>query len=194
MDALMGKTGTQKKVEFILSQSRDLTADEIVEKAKENGVTGISKQYVYEMRSKNGTKPRVGKPAAPKTRKGSKPTITKTAFVLSQPMTMDANEVVARGRKVGQILKKKFVYVIRSNHRSKLRKQGGKTASASTQRSEAKPRIVRNPGATTRLGGAQEQTLRAAIKAVGIDRAKEVFHEFVVKRAEEFAALEKQLR
>src|SRR5688500_11355547 len=59
-------------------------------------------------------------------RKANKSGMTKTAFVLSQPMDMPAKELIKRAKAAGlSNLSEKYVYSVRSAHRTK----GGKAKS-----------------------------------------------------------------
>jgi len=124
------------KTSFVLGLAMDLPAKEVVAKAKEEGID-LSEKYVYEVRAaqraKTG-KPKVRKGAAktaarrgpgrPKKSAAEKaPAAGKTSrkvrgpkreFVLSQPSSMTATEVVEAAKQRGMSLTANYVYNLRS--------------------------------------------------------------------------------
>ena len=134
------------KTSFVLGLAMDLPAKEVVAKAKEEGIE-LSEKYVYEVRAAQRAK--TGKPKA---RRGAgkvagrgpgrprkvvsekAPAAAKVArkvrgpkreFVLSQPSSMTATEVVEAAKKRGMSLTANYVYNLRSGGAKATPARGG---------------------------------------------------------------------
>ena len=95
---------------------------------------------------------------------------SKTAFILGLPHSMPAAEVVARAKKAGMKLSDKYVYNIRSAHRT------GKKQYSSMQRRSAAPRAE----SIRRAAPAPQDDvheLRRLIAETGLIRARQVLAE-----------------
>jgi type III secretion system FlhB-like substrate exporter len=107
------------KTKFVLGLSRDLSAKQVVEEAKKNGIT-ITEAHVYKIRSTAK-----GKANAPKSKgatrvagkPGPKPGASgrsKRDFVLSFGPDTKASEILKKAKEQGIGLSKAYLYTIRS--------------------------------------------------------------------------------
>lgn len=97
-------------------------------------------------------------------RKGSK-----TAFVLGLAHSMPAKDVVAKAAAQGMKLSEKYVYNVRSSHRS----GPAKRPSPGRPAKRGRPARVRAQAGDGNL----ESRLRSAIAELGLARARQVFDE-----------------
>jgi len=143
MAAKKKKTTTKpygNKTKFVLGLARDLSAKEVVEEAKKNGIT-ITEAHVYKIRStakakgKGPTKAergagRGGRGAAKATRGGSGGGQSKRDFVLSFGPETPASEILRKAKEAGIGLSKAYLYTIRSSGGASQRRGGGRAAAA----------------------------------------------------------------
>jgi type III secretion system FlhB-like substrate exporter len=143
------------KTKFVLGLSRDLSAKQVVEEAKKNGIT-ITEAHVYKIRStakaKGGKGP--GRPAksAPRGRKAvaakgrassagrasSGAGQSKRDFVLGFGSDTPASEILRKAKEQGIGLSKAYLYTIRSSGgASQKRGRPVKAAAASKGRASA---------------------------------------------------------
>jgi hypothetical protein len=119
------------KTKFVLGLSRDLSAKQVVEEAKKNGIT-ITEAHVYKIRStakaKGGKSPgrpakaaargRAGagrKAAAPARGRASAAGLSKRDFVLGFGSDTPASEILRKAKEQGIGLSKAYLYTIRSS-------------------------------------------------------------------------------
>ena len=113
------KTATKtygNKTKFVLGLPRDLSAKQVVDEAKKQGIT-ITEAHVYKIRSTAKAKgPKGGKGAASKgSAKGSASgALSKRDFVLSFGPDTKASEILRKAKEAGIGLSKAYLYTIRS--------------------------------------------------------------------------------
>jgi hypothetical protein len=173
------------KSDFVRSQPNDLTAAQVVAKAKEAGLT-ITSALVYKVRSveaakgSKAAKPgRIGRP--PKAAKAKAAKAAKAApaakgkpnssdFIRSLPATLTASEVVRQGKASGHSFSPALVYAVRRN--AKIKASGG-------GRKAAKAKAHAAPAAHVAHGSHAEN--KAAFKKLmvrlGLDTAEELYKE-----------------
>src|SRR5690242_11811580 len=100
------------KTKFVLGLSRDLSAKQVVEEAKKNGIT-ITEAHVYKIRSTakgkgKGATRTAGKPG-PKPAAGGR---SKRDFVLSFGPDTKASEILKKAKEAGIGLSKAYLYTI----------------------------------------------------------------------------------
>jgi type III secretion system FlhB-like substrate exporter len=152
------------KTKFVLGLSRDLSAKQVVEEAKKNGIT-ITEAHVYKIRStakaKGGKGPgrpsksapaksaakatRGRKAAAPKGR-ASGAGLSKRDFVLGFGSDTPASEILRKAKEQGIGLSKAYLYTIRSSGGASQKR--GRPAKAAP-----KGRAVKAAKTTARKGG-----------------------------------------
>jgi type III secretion system FlhB-like substrate exporter len=175
MAAKKKKTTTKpygNKTKFVLGLARDLSAKEVVDEAKKNGIT-ITEAHVYKIRSTAKTK---GKPAtkATKGRRGAAKSAGRSAggdgqskreFVLSFGSDTPASEILRKAKEAGIGLSKAYLYTIRSS--------GGATQRRGTRAlGEAKTALRRVRGAAASL---ESQFVEAALD-LGFAKATELLN------------------
>lgn len=121
------------KTKFVMGLPRDLSAKQVVEKAKQQGIT-ITEAHVYKIRSTAKSKPvatkasgKVGRPskeAASANAEG----LSKREFVLSFGSDTPASEILKKAKEAGLGLSKAYLYTIRSSSGASQRRGGGAVA------------------------------------------------------------------
>jgi hypothetical protein len=182
MAAKKKKTTTKpygNKTKFVLGLARDLSAKEVVEEAKKNGIT-ITEAHVYKIRStakakgkgpgkgeRAGTRGRAA--AAKASRAGSGGAgQSKRDFVLSFGAETPASEILRKAKDAGIGLSKAYLYTIRSSGGASQRRGGGRPSAASA--AEAKSAMRRVRGGASSL---ETQFIDAAID-MGLSKATEL--------------------
>ncbi|MET0285618.1 MAG: hypothetical protein ABW352_14145 [Polyangiales bacterium] len=120
MAAKKKKTTTKpygNKTKFVLGLSRDLSAKQVVDEAKKNGIT-ITEAHVYKIRSTAKTKGK-GATKATKGRRGAAKSAgsngqSKREFVLSFGADTPASDILRKAKEAGIGLSKAYLYTIRS--------------------------------------------------------------------------------
>lgn len=181
MAAKKKKTTTTKpygnKTKFVLGLPRDLSAKEVVEEAKKQGIT-ITEAHVYKIRSTakaKGKGPGRAEKSTGRGRSAAKPgrasastnaNQSKRDFVLSFGPETPASEILRKAKEAGIGLSKAYLYTIRSS--------GG--ASQRRGRGPGAPAAAENKVAARRVRGAsslESQFVDAAID-LGLARATEL--------------------
>jgi outer membrane receptor for Fe3+-dicitrate len=168
------KTNTPKpnKSAFIRSQPTELSAADVVEKAKADGLT-ITPGLVYEVRSQVQSKRKAKKTAAKKTSAVTKSAAqkpaktTKADFVRKLP-TASPKEIIARAKAEGIKINLDYVYKVRSSSKAGKAKTKTETRVATPRR---KGVAVARPIATA---SSAEDLLRAVAAEIGLARAMEI--------------------
>lgn len=107
------------KTKFVLGLARDLSAKQVVDEAKKNGIT-ITEAHVYKIRSTAKTKGK-STPKATKGRRGAAKSaaadngLSKREFVLSFGAETPASEILRKAKEAGIGLSKAYLYTIRSS-------------------------------------------------------------------------------
>src|SRR5688500_1004133 len=140
MAAKKKKTGTKtygNKTKFVLGLSRDLSAKQVVEEAKKQGIT-ITEAHVYKIRStakakspKSSGKAAAAPRAAAANAGTSASSQSKRDFVLSFGPETKASEILRKAKDVGIGLSKAYLYTIRSAGGAS-QKRGRKPGAASS--------------------------------------------------------------
>lgn len=178
MAAKKKKTTTKpygNKTKFVLGLARDLSAKEVVEEAKKNGIT-ITEAHVYKIRSTAKAKGKGpakaergagrGRGAAKATRGGSGGGQSKRDFVLSFGPETPASEILRKAKEAGIGLSKAYLYTIRSSGGASQRR-GGRAAAAATIDKSALRRVGRGSSSL------ETQFIDAAVD-LGLSRATEL--------------------
>ena len=178
---------------FILSLPTNLSAAEVMEKAKAAGMQTTESNVHRVRRASQGPEaakapaakkaaPAKEKPAAaPKAAAAAAPAdaggINKAAFVRSLPATMRAKEVAEKAKDAGISISEKYVYTIRSNVKSAkgapvaAKKKAGRPAGSKTAaRPAAEPAAA--PAAAPASGG--EIQFRTYALEIGVGRARKI--------------------
>ncbi len=171
MAAKKKKTTTKpygNKTKFVLGLARDLSAKQVVDEAKKNGIT-ITEAHVYKIRSTAKTKGKASK--ATKGRRGAQSAgssgQSKREFVLSFGADTPASEILRKAKEAGIGLSKAYLYTIRSSGGASVRRGGaGRTVS------EAKAAFKRVRGAAASL---ETQFVEAALD-LGFAKATELLN------------------
>lgn len=128
MAAKKKKTTTKpygNKTKFVLGLPRDLSAKQVVDEAKKNGIT-ITEAHVYKIRSTAKTKGKVTR--ATKGRGAAKSAasngLSKREFVLSFSGETPASEILRKAKEAGIGLSKAYLYTIRSSGGATQRRTG----------------------------------------------------------------------
>jgi hypothetical protein len=158
------------KTKFVLGLSRDLSAKQVVDEAKKNGIA-ITEAHVYKIRSTAKTK---GKPV--KAGKGRAPARagrsaesssgqSKRDFVLGFGSDTPASEILRQAKAAGIGLSKAYLYTIRSS--------GGATQQRRARAlGDAKVALKRVRGAVTTL---EQQFVEAALD-LGFAKANDLLN------------------
>ena len=153
------------KTKFVMGLPRDLSAKQVVEKAKQQGIT-ITEAHVYKIRSTAKSKPAgkaPGKPGRPP--KSGAPTdgagLSKREFVLRFGPEVPASEILKKAKEAGLGLSKAYLYTIRSSGGSSLKRGAAGAGRGAGGRSR---------GASSSLEG---QFIDAAID-MGLSKASEL--------------------
>jgi hypothetical protein len=181
MAAKKKKTTTKpygNKTKFVLGLPRDLSAKEVVEEAKKNGIT-ITEAHVYKIRStakakgkgpgkgeRTGTRGRAA--AAKAGRASAAGGQSKRDFVLSFGADTPASEILRKAKDAGIGLSKAYLYTIRSSGGASQRR-GGRGAAGGVS-SEQKAALRRVRGGASSL---ETQFIDAAVD-LGLSRATEL--------------------
>jgi hypothetical protein len=169
--AAAGGGGT--KTQFVLGLPRDLSAKDVVIKAKEKGLK-LSEAYVYKIRSSSkGGAPSVAKseakPAASAARKSG---MSKVDFVRSLPPGTSYADAASQAKPLGLELSKAYFYVLKSEAK---KASGSSLAMAPKVKGPGRPgRPPANGTNGLRLssGDRQEQALIDAVRTLGATRAR----------------------
>lgn len=121
MAAKKKKTATKtygNKTKFVLGLSRDLSAKQVVEEAKKNGIT-ITEAHVYKIRSTAKNKsPKASSKAVAAPRAAAKSSASgsqsKRDFVLGFGPDVKASDILRKAKEQGIGLSKAYLYTIRS--------------------------------------------------------------------------------
>lgn len=157
------------KTKFVLGLDREMSAKQVVDEAKRNGIT-ITEAHVYKIRSTAKNKlPRAGKPAASSGRASSGGSsggaVSKRDFVLSFGPDTKASEILRKAKEQGIGLSKAYLYTIRSAGGASQRRGGRSTAGTGRVAS-----AVRSAGA---FANHEAQFIDSAIH-VGLAKAGEL--------------------
>jgi hypothetical protein len=134
------KTKTTKpygnKTKFVMGLPRELSAKQVVEKAKQQGIT-ITEAHVYKIRSTAKSKPAgksAGKPGRPpkSAASGDSSGLSKREFVLRFGPETPASEILRKAKEAGLGLSKAYLYTIRSSSGASQKRGGGSSGRAST--------------------------------------------------------------
>jgi len=155
------KNGSGPNKSDFVRQHPNLSAAEVVAKAKESGIS-ISPVLVYKVRGR-------AKPGAAKTRRAWKSSKGGTAsdFVRSMPVTTPAKDVIAAAKAKGIRMSANLVYMVRATDR----KRG-----VGTVKRRATPRARARLGAILRNGATIVEFKKMAF-ALGIDNARRALDE-----------------
>ena len=173
MAAKKKKTATKtygNKTKFVLGLSRDLSAKQVVDEAKKNGIT-ITEAHVYKIRSTAK-----GKANAPKAkggaRTGAKPGpkpsgdgVSKRDFVLGFGPDTKASDILKKAKEQGIGLSKAYLYTIRS--------AGGASQKRGRASAGAGGRVASAGRAVSSFASHEAQFVEAAVH-VGLAKAGEL--------------------
>lgn len=177
MAAKKKKTGTKtygNKTKFVLGLSRDLSAKQVVDEAKKQGIT-ITEAHVYKIRSTAKAKtPKSGKaaaaPRASASKAGTSSSQSKRDFVLSFGPETKASEILRKAKDAGIGLSKAYLYTIRSaGGASQKRGRKPGVVSSAPAVSAVKASAGRGRGAAA-ASGLEAQFIDAAID-LGLSKA-----------------------
>lgn len=169
------------KVDFVRSLPSDLSAAEVVDRAKKEGIT-LTTKHVHVMRSNDRARAkRGGSNGAGRAKSGGGQ--NKSAFVMSMPLDMPLSQVTAKAKEAGLDISPKHVSAIRSmaKKRGKIPAQAHKAAAAPAP---VKRRLGRPPGSGAKAKAAvaaskfsAEDVLKAAAHRIGVRRAIELLQD-----------------
>ena len=165
------------KTQFVLGLPRDLSARDVVSKAKEKGLK-LSEAYVYKIRSSS----KGGAPKPKATKAETKPAggprtagMSKVDFVRSLPPGTSYADAAAQAKPLGIELSKAYFYVLKSE----AKKAGGAAKPAApTGRAPGRPSRAAAPSPRRSNGlrltsdDRSEQSLIDAVRSLGADRAR----------------------
>jgi type III secretion system FlhB-like substrate exporter len=170
------KTATKtygNKTKFVLGLSRDLSAKQVVEEAKKNGIA-ITEAHVYKIRStaKNKT-PKAAPKGAPAARGAAKSapaassggSQSKRDFVLSFGPDTKASEILRKAKEQGIGLSKAYLYTIRS--------AGGASQKRGPKAAAPKGRVANVVRSASNFANHEAQFVEAAIH-VGLAKASDL--------------------
>lgn len=172
MAAKKKKTATKtygNKTKFVLGLPRDLSAKQVVEEAKKQGIT-ITEAHVYKIRST--AKAKGPKAAAPKggassaKASSSSAAVSKRDFVLNFPSDTKASDILRKAKEAGIGLSKAYLYTIRSAGGAS-QKRGRRAASPAPA---VKPTVTRT---RVSFAGHEAQFIEAAID-MGLSKAADL--------------------
>jgi type III secretion system FlhB-like substrate exporter len=116
------------KTKFVLGLPRELSAKQVVDEAKKNGIT-ITEAHVYKIRSTAKSKlPKASKASASAGRPSSGGSLSKRDFVLSFGQDTKASEILRKAKEQGIGLSKAYLYTIRSAGGASQKRGGGRAA------------------------------------------------------------------
>ncbi|HEY6879901.1 MAG TPA: hypothetical protein VI299_17860 [Polyangiales bacterium] len=172
MAAKKKKTTTKpygNKTKFVLGLPRDLSAKQVVDEAKKNGIT-ITEAHVYKIRSTAKTKGKGATKASGRGARAAKSSSSnsqsKREFVLSFGADTPASEILRKAKEAGIGLSKAYLYTIRSSGGASQRRGGARTSS------EAKAVLRRGRSTGSSL---ETQFVEAALD-LGFARATELLN------------------
>ena len=183
MAAKKKKTTTKpygNKTKFVLGLPRDLSAKQVVDEAKKQGIT-ITEAHVYKIRSTAKAKGKGGgrserggargRPAAAKSGRSSAGSSgqSKRDFVLGFSSDTPASEILRKAKDAGIGLSKAYLYTIRSSSGASQRR--GRGASSSSAGADMKAAMRR-----TRGGSSLESTFMDAAIDLGLSKATELLN------------------
>jgi hypothetical protein len=146
MAAKKKKTATKtygNKTKFVLGLPRDMSAKQVVDEAKKQGIT-ITEAHVYKIRSTAKAKGPKGAGAKGAASKGSSKasasgSLSKRDFVLSFGPDTKASEILRKAKEAGIGLSKAYLYTIRSAGGAS-QKRGRRAAGAPVKSGAARAR------------------------------------------------------
>ncbi|HTU64077.1 MAG TPA: hypothetical protein VMF89_36680 [Polyangiales bacterium] len=172
MAAKKKKTATKtygNKTKFVLGLSRDLSAKQVVDEAKKNGIT-ITEAHVYKIRST--AKGKAGAPKGKGARAGAKPGpkpsgdgLSKRDFVLSFGPDTKASDILKKAKEQGIGLSKAYLYTIRS--------AGGASQKRGRGAAGTRGRVASAGRAVSSFASHEAQFVEAAVH-VGLAKAGEL--------------------
>lgn len=183
MAAKKKKTTTKpygNKTKFVLGLARDLSAKQVVDEAKKQGIT-ITEAHVYKIRSTakakgkgGGRSERGGARGRPAAAKGGRSSAgssgqSKRDFVLGFGSDTPASEILRKAKDAGIGLSKAYLYTIRSSSGASQRR--GRGASSSSAGADMKAAMRR-----TRGGSSLESTFMDAAIDLGLSKATELLN------------------
>jgi hypothetical protein len=183
MAAKKKKTTTKpygNKTKFVLGLPRDLSAKQVVDEAKKQGIT-ITEAHVYKIRSTAKAKGKGpgrsergaarGRPAAAKGGRSSAGSSgqSKRDFVLGFSSDTPASEILRKAKDAGIGLSKAYLYTIRSSSGASQRR--GRGASSGSAGADMKAAMRR-----TRGGSSLESTFMDAAIDLGLSKATELLN------------------
>jgi hypothetical protein len=156
------------KTQFVLDLPRELSAKDVVVKAKESGLK-LSEAYVYKIRSASkGSAPKAakadGKVAAPRKDGG----MSKVDFVRSLPPGTSYADAAEQAKPHGIELSKAYYYVLKSE----AKKAGALKGSPKGRPEKAARASAGQNGLRLSSNDRSEQALIEAVRALGADRAR----------------------
>jgi hypothetical protein len=132
------------KTKFVLGLPREMSAKQVVEKAKQQGIT-ITEAHVYKIRSTAKNKPGTAKASRGRPAKaaaaqpaGGESGLSKREFVLSFGPDTPASDILKQAKDAGIGLSKAYLYTIRSSAGSSVKR--GRSAAAGAPASSARVR------------------------------------------------------
>jgi hypothetical protein len=166
------KSKEPSKSEFVRSQPSELSASEVVAKAKEAGMS-MTTALVYKVRSVKKSKG-PGPAKKSKSRKSrSKKTggkLSASAYIRAQPAAMTAKEVAAKGSTEGYSFKPGLVYEVRSAQKRRQSK-AGKSAPAMSKATAA---ASHKPTTAAKHSSHRAQFRKLMIR-IGLDLAEALY-------------------
>lgn len=169
-----GKPADVNKSAWIRAQPSSLKAREVVAKAKAEGIV-LDEGLVYKIRSaakktgrkRPGSKRASAAPARAGVPSGAKPStpvkVNKSEWIRQQPVSLKAQEVVAKAKAEGITLSTAQVHTIRS-----MAKRAGKKPTGRSTRTAALPRAALPSLSAT----ADEIEFRRLVMSIGLSRAE----------------------
>ncbi len=168
------KSNEPNKSAFVRSQPIELSAAEVVAKAKEAGLS-ITTALVYKVRSvkksKGSGKAKKSKATASKSKQaGGK--LSSSAYIRAQPASMSAKEVAAKGSTEGYAFKPGLVYEVRSAQKKRQAKAG----KAAPAKAKAKASASANHKPTTPAKHSSHRAqFRKLMIRIGLDLAEALY-------------------
>jgi hypothetical protein len=174
MAAKKKKTATKtygNKTKFVLGLSRDLSAKQVVDEAKKNGIT-ITEAHVYKIRStakgkasapkaKGGASRAAGKPGPKPSGDGQ----SKRDFVLGFGPDTKASDILKKAKEQGIGLSKAYLYTIRS--------AGGASQKRGRSAAGGRGKVASAGRAVSSFASHEAQFVEAAVH-VGLAKAGEL--------------------
>ena len=182
MAAKKKKTATKpygNKTKFVLGLPRDLSAKQVVDEAKKQGIT-ITEAHVYKIRSTAKAKGKGGgrgerssargRPAASRGGRGGggNSNQSKRDFVLSFGADTPASEILRKAKEAGIGLSKAYLYTIRSSSGASQRRGRGQGAAGGGDGRSGARRV--------RGGSSLESQFVDAALDLGLSKATEILN------------------